>query len=92
MVEVLYGESVEQIPLWWRPALRQHHRFSECGLLIQVGEYLVDDHGIFDTGDNFDRTATLGGRDFWRLHLGIDRPANGQVVVVYVLGCLCVAN
>jgi len=49
MVVVLYSESVEQIPLRWRPAWRQYHRFSQCGLLVQVGEYLVDDQGIFDT-------------------------------------------
>ena len=72
MVEVLYGESVEQIPLRWRPAWRQHHRFSQCGLVIQVGEYLVDDQRVFDTGESlprersecfgydFDSTTTLG--------------------------------
>jgi len=55
-----------------RPALRQHHRFSQCGFLIQVGEYLVDDHRVFDTGESlprersecfgydFERTTTLG--------------------------------
>jgi len=59
MVEVLYSESVEQIPLRWRPAWWQYHRFSQCGFVIQVGEYLVDDQGVFDTGDDFDRTATL---------------------------------
>jgi hypothetical protein len=75
-VEGLYGHSVEQIPLRWRPVLGQHHRLTQCGLLIQVGEYLFDDQGTFsasascvalpraplhsDTGDVFDRTTTLG--------------------------------
>jgi hypothetical protein len=27
--------------------LRQHDRFSQCGLLIQVGKYLGDDQGVF---------------------------------------------
>jgi hypothetical protein len=35
--------------------VRQYHRLSPGGLLLQVGEYLVDDHGIFDTEDDFDR-------------------------------------
>ena len=59
-MEGLYGKLVEQTRWRWRPALRQYHRFSHIGLLIQVGEYLVDDHGIFDTGDHPDSTATLG--------------------------------
>ena len=40
--------------------MRQQHRFSHCGLPIQVGENLVDHHRVFDTGDDFDRTTTLG--------------------------------
>lgn len=59
MVEVLYGESVEQIPLRWCPALRQHHRFMQCGLLIQISEYLVDDYRVFDTFEQSDTEAAL---------------------------------
>ncbi len=72
----MYGNSVEQ-PRWRRrPGSVQYPRFIQCGFLVQVGEYLVDDHGIFsalascvalppasvqsDTGDNPDSTATLG--------------------------------
>ncbi len=33
-----------------------------------------------------DIISALGGRDFWRLRLGIDRPEDGRQVVDYVLG------
>ncbi len=55
-----YGKSIEQTRWRWRPALRQHRRFGHSGLLIQVGEYLVDDYGICGTGDDSDSTTTLG--------------------------------
>ncbi len=60
LLEGWYGKSVEQIRLRRRPGLRQDHRFIQNSLLIQMNEYLVDDHRIFDTGDHPDSTATLG--------------------------------
>jgi PTH1 family peptidyl-tRNA hydrolase len=33
-----------------------------------------------------DIVSALGSREFWRLRIGIDRPANGRQVVDYVLG------
>ena len=33
-----------------------------------------------------DIISALGGRDFWRLRLGIGRPEEGREVVDYVLG------
>jgi len=60
ILEGWHRKSVEQIRLRWRSGLRQYHRFGQCGLLVQVGEYLVDDQEIFDTGDDFGRTTTLG--------------------------------
>jgi hypothetical protein len=46
--------------LWRRPWLRQYHRFIQRGLLVQVSEYLLDDHWIFDAGNDFNATAAFG--------------------------------
>jgi len=55
----VYGKSVEQIHLRWRPGFGQCHRFIHCVFFVQVGDYLVDDRRILDTGDDFNCTAVV---------------------------------
>ena len=44
-----------------------------------MGEYLVDDHGIFDTGDDSDCTTTLGAG----FYVDIEHP------LAYNMSALC---
>ena len=46
----MHENSVQQTYWRRRPGSGRYHRFIQCGFVIQVGEYLVDDQGIFDTG------------------------------------------
>jgi hypothetical protein len=55
----LYGQSVEQARLRLCTGLWQYHWSIQRGLFIQVSEYLVDDHRIFDTGNNLYRTTAI---------------------------------
>ena len=56
----LYGQSVEQGRLRRRPGLWQYHGFIQRGLFIQMSEYLVDDHRVFNAGDDFDGATAFG--------------------------------
>ena len=39
--------------------MRQYHRFIKRGLLIEVGENLVNDHRVFDASDDFDAATAF---------------------------------
>lgn len=44
------------------PALVQLGGFRGGGLFVQVGEYLFDDHWVFDAGDDLHRPAAMATR------------------------------
>ena len=56
---VVAGVSVEQTRLRRCPALGQRDGLRGDGLCLQVGEYLLDDRGVFDAGDDPDGGAAL---------------------------------
>jgi hypothetical protein len=75
-------KSAEQAGLWRRLAYGQTDRFCCRDFLIQVIQYLLDDHKVFDAGDQFGRTTTGTARlnvDIKHapqpLHLGHRNPA-----------------
>jgi len=45
--------------VWWGPAIRQQSSCCRRCYVIQVSEYLLDDHGIFDAGNDPDITAAF---------------------------------
>ncbi len=52
--------------------LRRQARSCRSNFCIQVGEYLVDDHRIFNAGDHFDGTAACNAR------FDVDKVSNGS--------------
>jgi hypothetical protein len=51
--------SVEQDRLWRLPAFGQRGSLYGRCVQIQVGEYFLDDHRVFDASDHFDRTTAF---------------------------------
>lgn len=53
----------------WRPACRQQIRWNRGVFSLQMSENLLNNHGIFDAGDDFHRaahdTAAVPGRVAW---------------------------
>jgi len=54
--------SVKQIRLRRCPAFGQRWSFNGKGFFIQVREYLLDYHRVFDAGDHFDCAAAFTAR------------------------------
>ena len=53
--------SVEQTRLRRCPALGQRDGLRGDGLCLQVGEYLLDDRGVFDAGESANRPSMACG-------------------------------
>jgi len=45
--------------LWWRPAIWRPDGFCHRDIFIQVGQYLFDDHRIFNAGDDVHGAAAF---------------------------------
>jgi hypothetical protein len=75
-------------PLAAAPGFRVTGAFLLQGLLIQVGQYLLNDHRIFDASDHFDCTAESTARldvgpeyPLRELRPGQDRPVLSMAVL-----------
>ena len=58
------GKQAPCQPSWWCPALGQRTGLVGLGFLLQMAEYLLDDHRVFNAGDDLDgATAFNAGLD-----------------------------
>jgi hypothetical protein len=55
-------ESAEQAGLRGRSTIRQQEHGSHRFFLLQVRQYLLDDHRVFDTGNDLNGTAAFTAR------------------------------
>ena len=51
--------TVEQVSLWWRPAVGQTGGLETQRFIAQVRQYLRNHQRVFDTGDDFHGTAAF---------------------------------